>query len=51
MRVDSPRDVARLKGDSKYTVWQHPNPGTLFELAFNVTVPPFDNKKVRQAFN
>jgi peptide/nickel transport system substrate-binding protein len=51
MRVDSPRDVARLKADSKYTVWEHPNPGTLFELAFNVTVPPFDNKKVRQAFN
>ncbi|HEX8968866.1 MAG TPA: ABC transporter substrate-binding protein [Chloroflexota bacterium] len=51
MRVDSPRDVVRLKADPRYTAWEHPNPGTFFELAFNVTVPPFDNKSVRQAFN
>jgi len=51
MRMDSVLDVTRLKADPKYTAWLHPNPGTFFELAFNVTVPPFDNKKVRQAFN
>jgi peptide/nickel transport system substrate-binding protein len=51
LRLDSVRDVIRLKGDPKFTAWEHPNPGTFFELAFNVTVPPFDNKTVRQAFN
>ena len=51
MRLDSVMDVVRLKADPKYTAWQHPNPGTFFELAFNVTQPPYDNKTVRQAFN
>jgi peptide/nickel transport system substrate-binding protein len=51
MRLDSVMDVIRLKADPKYSAWQHPNPGTFFELAFNVTQPPYDNKIVRQAFN
>jgi peptide/nickel transport system substrate-binding protein len=51
MRMDSVRDVARLKADPRFTAWEHPNPGTFYEISFNVTVPPFDNKKVRQAFN
>jgi len=51
VRLASITDIVRLKKDPKYTEWDHPNPGTFFELAFNVTKPPFDNKTVRQAFN
>jgi peptide/nickel transport system substrate-binding protein len=51
MRMTSVNDVVRLKKDSKYTVLEHPNPGTFYELGFSVPKPPFDNKVVRQAFN
>jgi peptide/nickel transport system substrate-binding protein len=51
MRMTSIADVVRLKADSKYTVLEHPNPGTFYELGFSVTKPPFDNKTVRQALN
>lgn len=44
-------DVARLKADSSYNVLVHPSSGTFYELAFLTSVPPFDNKIVRQAFN
>jgi peptide/nickel transport system substrate-binding protein len=51
MRMTSVSDVVRLRADSKYTVLEHPNPGTFYELGFSVTKPPFDNKVVRQALN
>src|SRR5713226_9633749 len=51
LRTGAIRDVARLKADPNYQVFVHPSPGTFFELAFLTSVPPFDNKLVRQAFN
>ena len=40
-----------MKKEPKYGVWEHPNPGTFFEMGFSVPKPPFDNKIVRQALN
>ncbi len=51
MRMTSVADVVRLQADPKYSVLEHPNPGTFYELGFSVTKPPFDNKVVRQALN
>ncbi|MBV9581841.1 MAG: ABC transporter substrate-binding protein [Chloroflexi bacterium] len=51
LRTGSVRDVARLQADPTYQVFVHPSPGTFYEMAFLTTVPPFDNKQVRQAFN
>ncbi|MBV9133716.1 MAG: ABC transporter substrate-binding protein [Chloroflexi bacterium] len=51
MRMSSVTDIVRLKKDSTYAVVEHPNPGTFWEIGFNVTRPPFDNKMARQAFN
>ncbi|MBV9578407.1 MAG: ABC transporter substrate-binding protein [Chloroflexi bacterium] len=51
MRMTSVQDVVRLQKDASYSVLTHPNPGTFWEIGFNVTLPPFDNKLVRQAFN
>ena len=48
---DLRHDMVRLKKDSKYTILEHPNPGTFYELGFSVPKPPFDNKVVRQALN
>ena len=42
-----PTEVPRLVKDGKVTI--HPFLGT-FYVSFNVTKPPFDNAKVRQAF-
>jgi peptide/nickel transport system substrate-binding protein len=43
------RDFVRLKADPKYRAVSMSN--GLFLLGANVTVPPLENKKVRQAFN
>jgi peptide/nickel transport system substrate-binding protein len=51
MRMSSVMDIVRLKADPTYSVVEHPNPGTFWEIGFNVTRPPFDNKTARQAFN
>jgi peptide/nickel transport system substrate-binding protein len=51
LRTGSVRDVARLQADPTYQVFVHPSPGTFYEMAFLTSVPPFDNKLVRQAFN
>ncbi len=51
LRTGSVRDVARLQADPTYQVFLHPSPGTFYEMAFLTSVPPFDNKLVRQAFN
>jgi peptide/nickel transport system substrate-binding protein len=45
------RDLARLQKDSKYRVLINQNTGQYFILSFNTTMPPFDNKQVRQALN
>ena len=51
MRMASVTDIVRLQKDPTYSVLAHPNPGTFWEIGFNVTRPPFDNKTARQAFN
>jgi peptide/nickel transport system substrate-binding protein len=45
------QDFARLKADPKYQAMTHPNSGNWYVLGVNTTVPPFDNKLVRQALN
>jgi peptide/nickel transport system substrate-binding protein len=44
------RDLARLKGDSKYKSIINSATGQHYVMFFNVTMPPFDKKEVRQAF-
>lgn len=50
--VDGPpyQDVSRLQKDSKYTVTPG-SPSGAFVMNFNVTQPPLDNQKVRQALS
>jgi peptide/nickel transport system substrate-binding protein len=45
-----PDDLARLKGDTRYTVVEQPGMHTWW-VAFNHTKPPFDDVRVRQAMN
>jgi peptide/nickel transport system substrate-binding protein len=45
------QDFTRLKSNSKYQAVVHPFPGTFYLIQLNVTIPPFDNKLVRQAMN
>ena len=51
VRTEAVDDIVRLKKDSAYQVIQHPFAGAFYEFGINVTKPPFDNKKVRQALN
>jgi peptide/nickel transport system substrate-binding protein len=51
LRTEAVEDITRLKKDPTYQAIQHPFPGSFYEFGINVTRPPFDNKKVRQAFN
>ena len=44
-------DFVRLKTDPSYQAVIHPASGTFFEVGFNTARPPFDDKRVRQAFN
>jgi peptide/nickel transport system substrate-binding protein len=50
-RISQPTEMNRLKADSKFQLFDHPYPGTDYEFIVNTTVPPFDNKLVRQALN
>jgi len=45
-----PDDLARIKGESQYTVAEQPGMHTWW-VAFNHTKEPFNNKLVRQAMN
>jgi peptide/nickel transport system substrate-binding protein len=45
------QDAFRLKDDSKYVVTNRHDVGQYFYLTANATVPPTDNKQVRQAIN
>jgi peptide/nickel transport system substrate-binding protein len=45
------QDFTRLKSNSKYQAVVHPFPGTFYLIQLNVTMPPFDNKTLRQAMN
>src|SRR5439155_558493 len=44
-------DFNRLKTDSKYQPLLNPLTGAHYEARFNLTMPPFDNKKLRQALS
>ena len=44
-------DFVRLQADPKYQGITHPNGGSWYLAYYNTTVPPFDNKLVRQAMN
>jgi peptide/nickel transport system substrate-binding protein len=45
------QDYVRLKDDPKYTVGVATNTGTYYEIGIHTTVPPFDDKRVRQAMS
>jgi peptide/nickel transport system substrate-binding protein len=51
MRTEAVEDITRLKKDAAFQVIQHPFAGAFYEFGINVTRPPYDNKKVRQALN
>jgi peptide/nickel transport system substrate-binding protein len=42
-------DFNRLKADPKYQALLNPLTGSHYEAGFNLTMPPFDNKQLRQA--
>jgi peptide/nickel transport system substrate-binding protein len=44
-------DYVRLKSDSTYQAVIHPASGTFYQIGFNCARAPFDDKRVRQAFN
>ena len=45
----APEDFATVEGDSNLALLPR-DPLNIFYIGFNVTVPPFDNEKIRQAF-
>ena len=51
VKIPNVDDFVRLKEDPTYQAVVHPASGTFFEVGFNTKRPPFDDKRVRQAFN
>jgi peptide/nickel transport system substrate-binding protein len=51
VKIPSVDDFVRLKADPAYQAVIHPASGTFFEVGFNTARKPFDDKRVRQAFN
>jgi peptide/nickel transport system substrate-binding protein len=51
VKIPAVDDFVRLQSDSSYQAIIHPASGTFFEIGFNTKTPPFDDKRVRQAFN
>jgi peptide/nickel transport system substrate-binding protein len=51
IKIPNVDDFVRLKSDPTYQAIVHPASGTFFEVGFNTKQPPFDDKRVRQAFN
>ena len=51
VRTEAVDDIVRLKSNPAFQAIQHPFPGTFYEFGINVTQPPYDDKRVRQAFN
>src|SRR5262249_49039666 len=45
------RDMARFRGDPKYQTIIHAASGNYYLFGNNLSIPPLDNKKVRQALN
>ncbi|HEX8969347.1 MAG TPA: ABC transporter substrate-binding protein [Chloroflexota bacterium] len=50
-RLPALTDFNRLKSDPKYQALLNAQTGSHYEAGFNLTMPPFDNKQVRQALN
>jgi peptide/nickel transport system substrate-binding protein len=51
VKEPAPRDLARYRADSNYRAIVHPVPGGWYTFGLNLSVPPLDNKQVRQALN
>jgi peptide/nickel transport system substrate-binding protein len=51
VRIPTVDTYIRLKADPNYQGVIHPASGTFFEVGFNTVRKPFDDKRVRQAFN
>ena len=51
VRTEAVDNIVRLKQDPNFQAVQHPFAGTFYEFGINVTRPPYDDKRVRQAFN
>jgi peptide/nickel transport system substrate-binding protein len=51
IRTPSWSDMARLKADPTFQAITNPLSGSFYNASFNTTMPPTDNKLVRQALN
>jgi peptide/nickel transport system substrate-binding protein len=51
VKTEAVDDIVRLKKDPNFQVVQHPFAGSFYEFGINTTRPPYDDKRVRQAFN
>jgi peptide/nickel transport system substrate-binding protein len=51
VKTEAVDDIVRLKKDPNFQVIQHPFAGSFYEFGINITRPPYDDKRVRQAFN
>jgi peptide/nickel transport system substrate-binding protein len=51
VRTEAVDDIVRLKKDPAYQAIQHPFAGSFYEFGINITRPPYDDKRVRQALN
>ena len=51
IRTPSWSDMARLKSDPSFQAITNPLSGSFYNASFNTTLPPTDNKFVRQALN
>jgi peptide/nickel transport system substrate-binding protein len=51
VKIPNINDFVRLKSDPNYQAVIHPASGTFFEAGFNTKRAPFNDKRVRQAFN
>jgi peptide/nickel transport system substrate-binding protein len=51
VKTEAVDDIVRLKKDSNFQAVQHPFAGTFYEFGINITRPPYDDKRVRQALN
>jgi peptide/nickel transport system substrate-binding protein len=51
VKTEAVEDIVRLKKDSNFQAIQHPFAGAFYEFGINITRPPYDDKRVRQALN
>jgi len=51
VKIPQVDDFVRLRSDPDYQAVIHPASGTFYQIGFNCARPPFNDKRVRQAFN